>query len=252
MKQYFYCSFSLFLCFLLNLQSVVFSQSFGNRLHLVLGFGAQAQDRRYFDMSPGYVRDLESVSSKALTISYSLRVSKSILSGRRFSINIGVGFQSEVNRVLRPYDKVQFVDPFTTPFVTSESVALEAYVVQSGMGTFSWLYKLYAMKNGQMLFVSIDAFGSAHFLKSARKYAGNSNGKSLWFHTWKVAPYSLEINPGLGYDKGKYRVTLSYRAWQIKQVDPVLFSPRLYHNLPEGEYERYNPFKLWVTVSRDL
>ncbi len=103
-----------------------------------------------------------------------------------------------------------------------------------------------------MLFVIVDVFGNAHFLKSMRLYTSKDDLKGPWSHAWKVAPYSLEINPGLGYDKGKYRVTLSYRAWQIKQVDPVLFSPRLYHNLPEGEYERYNPFKLWVTVSRDL
>jgi hypothetical protein len=65
--------------------------------------------------------------------------------------------------------------------------------------------------------------------------------------------YSLEVNPGLSYDIGRFEFGLKYRAFQVKKIDKILFSYRTLHDPRTDQvFETYNPFKLWFSVGYKL
>lgn len=236
---------------LLSSWSSISAQTFDSKARITLGLAGQVQDQRLYDWPGGASRGLIEQEKLMPTWHGSVTVMKPILFRHDFSIDLGLGYGFEINSFSRPFNMVPFLPPGTL-IVDTKGRYIRAYHVHMAQIGFSGSHILMkSKKSGDIVFVC-DAWGGFHFVKGMIESTASSSFRKYHHSVFHLAPYSLEINPGLGYDKGKYRVTLSYRAWQIKQVDPVLFSPRLYHNLPEGEYERYNPFKLWVTVSRDL
>jgi hypothetical protein len=65
--------------------------------------------------------------------------------------------------------------------------------------------------------------------------------------------YSAEFNAGANYAISK-RISLgiSYRAFQIKKIDKILFNDIVRDPRKEEKFETYNPFKMWLTVGYRL
>ncbi len=242
--------FSLGLITLLFIPQLL-SQGFDGKMRWVIGLGMQQQDRRMFDWPKSYAQELIDADGGMPTMQFSLGISKPILYRQDFSIDLGIGYGLEINSFTRPFNRVPLLDnPISVP---SDIVFVGGYFIHMGSTSLSFSKRLWELPNGGRVFFSCDAIGSANWLKWMR-----AKGTTFYlfqaYREKKVLfnPYSVEINPGLGFEKNAFRITINYRLWQIKQVDPVLFAPILYHSLPLDPYDTYNPFKMWITVSRDL
>ena len=67
--------------------------------------------------------------------------------------------------------------------------------------------------------------------------------------------YSVEVNPGLSFELGRFELDLNYRVLQFKKIDKILFNHLLYDfGNPRATqvFETYNPFKLWFSVGYKL
>ena len=77
------------------------------------------------------------------------------------------------------------------------------------------------------------------------------------FVKWQFSLNSLELNPALGFKlNSKMNLALHYRLLQYREVDEVVFSNSLYNEpvpaLLGQKADKYNPFKMWITVEYDL
>ena len=108
--------------------------------------------------------------------------------------------------------------------------------------------RLYLHKN-RKYFVQCSAFPAACFRKRAKD--------NKRFAKWQFEPNSLEINPALGCRLNqKMQLVLYYRLFSYREVDAVIFSQALYNEpVPpflEQKVDKYNPFKMWITVEYAL
>ncbi|MDX2248897.1 MAG: hypothetical protein SF052_19065 [Bacteroidia bacterium] len=205
------------------------------RISLSLAF--QEHDRRMFGLPQGTARDILFYENNLGTWQYALGVYKPLWTTTHFSLEAGFWLTREVNTFTRPINH-----QYLTGQQTLELRYIQRYRIDQVGIPVNLRMKLWDIGSSARVYAQGQALPAFHFRK------GVNHLRIL--NKWVADFYSLEVNTGLGVAWKNGDVTLSYRAWQMKQIDTVL-SPYIYDEVPSGT-ETYNPFKLWLTVSYAL
>lgn len=218
-------------------------QFFSPRTTLTLALGIQKDDNRLPNASPIVNNNLNRDDNWLLpTLQLSLSVERTLLTNRNFSLSLGLGLTQEMNNFPRLINK-RYLFPQSVGRV---AVYVNRYKVDQVTGLLDFKHRLTYWSGRGLLYVGLQMRPGFHFRKSniPRVYT-----------RWIWGFYSLEVNPGLGLRRGPWDIMLHYRAFQYKQIDPVLFygpgPPAIDGVAPYG-YETHNTFKLWLSLSYDL
>ncbi|MEZ4771837.1 MAG: hypothetical protein R3D00_01565 [Bacteroidia bacterium] len=218
-------------------------QPFSSSPRLSLSLAFQEHDRRLFGLPPGLSRDILSNENNLGTWQYALGIYKPILTAPHFSLEAGLWLTREVNTFSRPLN-----NQYLTSDLTLILRMVQRYRIDQIGIPVNLRLKLFDLGSSARVYAQGQALPAFHYRKGANHLRILSK--------WVADFYSLEVNTGLGVAWKNWDVALSYRAWQVKQIDTVLFyaslfPPHLYDEVPTGT-ENYNPFKLWLTVGYAL
>ncbi len=209
----------------------------------------QKQDRRMFDFTNRIIgREILLREKQTLSFDVELGIARSLIYRADFQLDLGLLYRHEFNTFSRIFDLGYFVDGNITPLI---QLYVRRYQIHQLGVPLTLQLKAPDLGNAGFFYLSCQAAGTIHWAKGMRH---NPSGGYLW--QWDLAPYSFEVNPGLGFKANRWAATISYRAYHVRQIDPVIFfpamfSPPQFEETPTG-FETHNPFKLWFTVSRDL
>ncbi|GAB5554032.1 MAG: hypothetical protein Sapg2KO_36230 [Saprospiraceae bacterium] len=222
MKNLYYLFYAFFT---LSLSIVSSNAQTQEHKWLVFYSGAfQENDTRGFNfpMKNGQPLEYPSVSRHGVTIS------KKVLQHKKFNFYSGLGYARELNQLPRAFDHC-----FDTP------------------GKGCTLFLIY-LKDYSIDLIQVPLQGKFFLLKglaittdlipefSVRKIANKS---TLNIRRTQAQFYSLSINPGLSYEHRRFSLGLSYRAFQLKTIDEVIFNGGQFfrENLQGKEVETFNP-----------
>jgi len=196
-------------------------------------FGLQAHDKRLFDFPPK--EDLLARQPEAFgTYQLSLGVHRVFQPERKISFTTGVGFSTEVATFLRPFDHNYFTGRGTYDLNSTKKYS--KHLVQIPIAA---RYKM-----GRRLGFQVEALPQIGMWTMAKQ-----NGTTITHSKFDPCFYSAEFNLGLNYSiSRRIYLGLSYRIFQIKKIDKVLFNYILRDPRKDEKFETYNPFKLWFTI----
>jgi hypothetical protein len=229
---------------LVLLFAIIFSlPSFGQestdtKWTLSIDFGIQAHDKRLFGFPPfPSARLLEEQPETFGTFQAGISTVRKILQKGRFEIFAGGGLSSELSTFKRPFDL-----DFGKEFKRDILIMTNRYYQNLLQFPIKSKFRI-----GEKFNFSLDVLPQFNFLTIA------DNTKDISYSWWMFDFYSLEVNPGLSYDIGRFEFGLKYRAFQVKKIDKILFS---YSTISDPRtdqvFETYNPFKLWFSVGYKL
>ncbi len=202
------------------------AQSFFKNTRLSVGFAAQAQDRRYSNLDNPQTITPQNGSSR-IDFEYNFLINKPIYTFRRLETSVGLGYSLWRSTFPRPFDQSYF-GTFNRGFRLTDAYNIHKIVLPlTG--------RLYI---GQKRNINLQI--SALPTLSINRYITQTDRN---FSSWEFSPYSIEINPGIGFKAGKNsEVNLNYRAYQLAALDRVIFENE------NRKTDTYNPFKLWLSV----
>ena len=239
----------LFIFFLLAISQGM-GQGFTGAWRVSVSAAAQEQDRRMFGWPSGPAERLITREEQSLTWQYSLGLHKAFLHREDFKLELGLRYDVEVNRFSRPVNHPYFFPPPQPGFIYDLKLRfVGSYQVHQFIVPLSVRVRLFKIGKQGCLFVGGDLLPALFFAKRVRV------SETEWLPTyWAVKPYSLEVNPGIGYRWFGWEVMLSYRAFHRRAWDPALFGLRIFRPAfgPPTPVDRYNPHKLWLSLSYDL
>jgi len=216
-------------------------QAFNDHYRLSFSLGVQEQDRRMFGFPPFPTAAILEREDDLVNWQFSLGLHKPLLQRYDFSLDIGAAYSVEVNTFGRPFSQFQF-GIFVYPLYH-----VETYRVHQIAFPINLSYRLFSIGKNAHVVLGGSILPTVHFLKAVNT---EWKWKKLTFR-----PYSLEVNPGIGFRSSRWELMLSYRAYQLKQFDPVVFEMVWLiggAREPMPAYETHNPHKLWLSLSYDL
>jgi hypothetical protein len=209
-------------------------QSTDTKWTLSMDFGLQKHDKRLFGFPPFPAAHLlESQPESYGTYQFGISAVRKILHKGRFEIFAGGGLSSELSTFTRPFD-LDFGKKFKRNILIMTNRYYQ-YLLQLPVETRFRFDKNFGL--------SLELLPQFNFLAIA-DYAKRDKSYSWWMFDF----YSVEINPGLSYDKGRVEFGLKYRAFQVKKIDRILFNSLINDPRTDQVFETYNPFKLWFSV----
>ncbi|MEZ4829093.1 MAG: hypothetical protein R3C61_22830 [Bacteroidia bacterium] len=217
--------------------NLLIGQHFSSSPRLSLSLAFQEHDRRLFGWPAFPSAGILERENNLGTWQYALGVYKPLLTAPHFSLEGGLWLTREVNTFSRPINH-----QYLTGQQTLEGRYIQRYRVDQIGIPVNLRLKLWDIGSSARVYAQGQALPAFHYRKGANHLRILSK--------WVADFYSLEVNTGLGVTWDNWDIALSYRAWQMKQIDTVL-SPYMYDEVPTGT-ENYNPFKLWLTVGYTL
>jgi len=196
-------------------------------------FGLQAHDKRLFDFPPkeaALARQPETFG----TYQFSLGIHRVFQPDRKISFTTGIGFSTEVATFSRPFEHYYFTGRGTYELTWANRYS--KHLVQFPIAA---RYKM-----GRRLGFQVEAVPQIGMWTVAKQ-----NGTAIRLSKFDPGFYSAEFNLGLNYSiSRRIYLGLSYRIFQIKKIDKVLFNYILRDPRKDEKFETYNPFKLWFTI----
>ena len=240
-----YLKIFLFL-FLLLAISQSMGQGFTGAWRVSVSAAAQEQDRRMFGWPSGTAERIITREEQSLTWQYSLGLHKAFLHREDFKLELGLRYDWEINRFSRPLDHSYFLPG---PLYSASLFFVRDYEVHQLVIPLSLRVRLAKIGQRGCLFIGGDVLPALSVAKRVK-----TNRPNQFPVRWKMSPYSLEVNPGIGYRWQKWEVVLTYRAFHRRAWDPVLFGLGIFRPAdgPPTPVDRYNPHKLWLSLSYDL
>ena len=206
---------------------------------LSIEFGLQKHDKRLFDY-PYYPKKdlLESQPESYGTYQFGISAVRKMLYQGRIEIYAGGGLSSELSTFNRPFD-------LNYRHAVGPDILLTTDRYFQNLLQLPIRTKLIVFKH---LGLSLELLPQFNFLA----IAGHKPKSFSW---WMFDFYSVEVNPGLSFELGRFELDLNYRVLQFKKIDKILFNHLLYDfGNPRATqvFETYNPFKLWFSVGYKL
>lgn len=202
---------------------------------LKVNYGLQAHDKRLYDFpvkEPILARQPETFG----THQFGLQLQKKVVQKGKFDVYVGGGISAEVATFERPFDH-SYKKNMVVDRVLRWTDRYYQFVFQLPVSGNFHLSDHFGL--------AIDVLPQFSFLTIAE----HTNSYADNYAWWRFAPYSLEVNPGFFFTRSRVSVRLSYRAFQLKNIDEILFNGILRYEPKEGQtYETYNPFKVWLSV----
>jgi len=235
------------LTFLLSLCiscQVATAQFFFNSLELMVARGAQAYDTRFFDLpNTSSLYDLK--FQEGTDIQYALGINTNVFSHESWSVHFGLGYTKEINTVRRPFDHCYFTDNSCTLILRTT----DSYENDLLIAPVEVRYDLFPSSKYSIIF-NLQFLPSWNFYKTV-----NTPGGGATYEKSVSEFYSLEVNPGIGVRfLDRFSLNMHYRAWQLRNVDEVIFYGILFDNYdaPDNKFETYNPRKIWLSLRYKL
>ena len=211
------------------------SQSFWNDLTISVEFAASHHDKRTpsrKEKSPS-IFDIPSDSEKRWSPwQFGVSVRKDILDWRNISLEAGLGYSLEHLTYLRQINYCFFYGD-ACPYIGAHSDNYKVHLAEIPVTvTYPVVGNLKAELSVLPLF---------DIYKTVRSPSGKLIGEKK-----TIDFYSLEINPGIRYQKDRIVLSMNYRLYQVKKIDRVIF------NESKEKLEDYNPLKFWFSVGYRL
>ncbi|MDX1906066.1 MAG: hypothetical protein SF053_03470 [Bacteroidia bacterium] len=225
-------------------------QGFTGNLRLSGSLAVQEQDRRLFGWPEFPAREILAREQQRFLYQVSVGLHKTLLYRPDFTLEAGLTFSGEFNTFSRPFDHTYFTrnPAFDLRFIGIYQVRLIQVPLQVN-------YRLFKTGPHSFVYVGAVVLPGLHYMKTIKSGTGKLSILSTLSRI-TVAPYGLEINPHLGFQRGRWGGMLAYRAWQYKRWDPVIFNNMLFrgpdYNGPPTPLDTYNPHKVWLTLSYEL
>ncbi len=200
-----------------------------------MGFAAQAQDRRLFDLSMQAA--LLKRENSQIDFEYNVLINKPTYTFHRFEVAIGLGYSFWRSTFSRPFDQSYFDD------LTLPGRFIRDYNVHKIVFPLTGRFYVNPKRSINLQISALPAISiHRHISQRDRNYT-----------VWEFSPHSLEINPGIGFKAGKhFEISLNYRAYNLMKLDRIIFNGILFRERdPEflkQKTDTYNPFKLWLSV----
>jgi hypothetical protein len=166
------------------------------------------------------------------TWQYGISVRKHILDWRNISLEAGLGYSLEHLTYLRQINYCFFYGD-ACPYIGAHSDNYKVHLAEIPVTvTYPVVGNLKAELSVLPLF---------DIYKTVRSPLGKLIGEKK-----TIDFYSLEINPGIRYQKDRIVLSMNYRLYQVKKIDRVIF------NESKEKLEDYNPLKFWFSVGYRL
>lgn len=208
----------------------------------------QEHDKRMFSLPP-YIaqRILERSPERFGTYQISVSVNSVIFDRHNFlSVALGISPSLELSTMDRP-----FLHSYGLPAGTFDIKHTNRY--------YKYLLQLpirgrYSITTNMSITMDLMPQMQYH---TVAKFVRDGTAKPSYTYSWWIFDlYSIEFNPGFMILMGNIELNLKYRAFQIKQLDEILFSKGTVISLDDrtnyGKYETYNPLKFWLSVGYRL
>lgn len=200
---------------------------------LSLGIGIQEHDKRLFDF-PLRENLLKSQPEKFGTYQINANILKPILKKERMEFYWGIGAGMEMNTFRRPFDYT---------YKRTDDTKLLRYTDRYYKFLLILPFEFHYFFNSDF-FISSSVINQVNFLTIANR----SNSDFTSYDWWSLNFHSIEMNSGIGYTYSKFDFILSYRFYQIKKVDRILFNDIILDPRPDKSIEVHNPFKVWLSI----
>lgn len=218
------------------------AQSFWDDVTISAQLAVAHHDKRLIGYSETFIQEYQNRTPETWgTWQYGVDINKRIFHiGSVFEVGTGLGYSFEHLTFYRPIDHCYYKpgEPCHEIFVNSDDYWIQQVAIPVNI--------LFAPVGNLGINLGVRSSFSTHKAFSAN------------YSSWMFEFYTLEINPGLNYQLGKYSISLNYRLWQWKKIDRALFSlvtiPATYNPDPIliDTYEQNNLVKLWFSVGYQL
>ena len=207
----------------------IHAQSFWDDLTISVDFAATHHDDRRPNRLPSLS---ENRGERWAPWQYGISVNKKVLEWKNIRLDAGLGYIFEHQTYSRSFNHCHFTGyPCHEILMHTDNykIHLAQFPVRA---TFPITGDLKAALSVLPLF---------DIYKKAWRTSGDLLGEKK-----TIDFYSLEINPGIRYQINRIGLSINYRLYQIKKIDPVLFGPTT------EKIEHYNPLKFWFSVGYRL
>jgi hypothetical protein len=213
-----------------------------------VSYALQEHDKRLYDW-PAIPKQeiLEKQPERWGTHWYKIALHRNILESKNFKLKAGVGFATEYKTFHRPFDHCLW---FPSWFCPDMIMWTDGYKIHNINIPIEYNYYII---NGLSVNATLEGnFSFFRSLRSKRWLFGESN---RW-KRYEFQLYSISLFPGISYDFGRLLLKADYRAFQLKNIDDVIFFHSLFGTTPDpredGVFETYNPAHFRITLSYEF
>ncbi len=215
------------------------AQSFWDDTSITAGIALASQDRRLFHFAGA--EGVLSREDSNLDYEYNLSFQKGLIKTGRLRMNLGLGYSEFHTTFSRPFRHSEL-----NGGLTRELRFIKRYTINK---LFFILSGQWSFRKDHWLFFKFEVLPQVAFRKSATDL---SFEKRVTKREWEF--HGLELYPGIGAAVSpRLHIGAHYRLFYTQKLDGVIFNHLLFPQTdPEflrKEYDDFNPFKLWFTVS---
>ena len=224
--------------------SAITAQSFFNNIELTAAQAYQAFDTRFFDF-PKTSTLYRLKFQEGTDVQYAFGINTNIFSHESWSVYFGLGSTKEINTFRRPFDHCYFTGNSCTLILRTT----DRYENDLLLAPLEIRYDFFP-SNKYSIVINLQFLSSFNIHKKVL-----TPSRRATFEKSVSEFYSLEVNPGIGVRfLDRFSLNMHYRAWQLKNVDEVIFYGILFDNYdaPDNKFETYNPRKIWLSLRYEI
>lgn len=222
------------------------AQSFFNSLEIGVVGAYQKYDNRLYEFAVRSSHPSHQLRfQEGGDYQYAFSLTTNFYTYKSWSFYLGAGYTKEINTFRRPFNHCYFTGtPCTLILLRMDRYENDLFLFPVEV-QYDWMP---AKKFG--IHFNLQLLPSINFFKRIE------SGSRIPYEKAVFDFYALEVNPGIGikiFDR--FGINLNYRAFQLKQLDKILFYSVLFENpndAPKEKYETYNPHKMWLSLRYEL
>jgi hypothetical protein len=224
------------------------AQSGFRHLYLISEFAIQQNDTRQFGHPDWLFKEPKHLYG---TWQFSLGAGINVWNNPRTRLELGILYSREVNNFFRPYDacgvayKKLGIKEFK-PLCPADMNYVNRYTYDLLILNLNFQGNILKVEDKFRLYLQFIARSSYAFRKLyGDTWAVGAGKPGIYF--WTFDFFSVELNPGFGFEIGHFDLSFFYR-WKQKRKDDMFFYDKLSWAHKPTEVSSYNPFKLGVIL----